>query len=926
MDTFDGRATPDSTQGFFTGQEEDQGNQTEGNTDRDGNGGQNRKDYRTDRLPPWSELKTKAGKERKRLPLACIACRRKKIRCSGEKPACKHCLRARIPCVYKVTTRKATPRTDYMAMLDKRLKRMEDRVIKLIPKDNDAASIPRAVVKPALPAPPPKPPKPAKKRAAEEAFGTEGDIESWARGDQNVGQGDSHTHPMKRTDTDERSLLTEGVEYLPPADIQQHLTEVYFDYVYGQSYPLLHKPTFMRKLAAGTVPPVLILAVCAISARFSNHPQLQGEPAFLRGEDWAAPAREIALKRYDSPNITILIVYLLLGLNEFGTCQGGRSWMLGGMAQRMVFVLQLHKDRDRSHHPSQSNDETTNMSPTEREIRRRVMWSCFLMDRFNSSGTDRPICIPEECIAVPLPVKERLFLLEVEGITETIDGKVPSSSVASMMDTTGRSMNAASNMSTSAYLIRLVAIWGRIVKYFNLGGREAAKLPMWHPSSQFQNITESLRQFNRTLPDEMRWSQDNLAAHKVEKTDNHFVFMHMVFQHLQLFTHRFALPASGFRVPREIPQSFLTESARMALEAANQVSVLAKEASIRNVTAPFAGYAAFYASTVHIQGVFAKNPQIVERAKENLAINVKFLARMKRWWGMFHFVTENLKELYRTHANAALARSSGRHSSHKDGKPETSIFQYGDWFDRYPSGVSRTDYEDPAKKCAEDDKVDDGVLGAKEKNLLSVEEFFIKLEGESPGPNETVSKRRSTKKAKVAAATKEIRPILDRLDTTNRMLQGSNTHIPPRHQQPDLLHQQPDLLHQQPDLLHQQPQSPNVMAIPMDSGYGSGTPFLQTAHPMANFDMNLMAAQQTPTTPNASGLGDVWGFDFTHISNMNGFPQSSAVQNTEWYMPWNMETPVGFDGSFNGIAVGEGMDGLGLIIDGMGGMRGNNES
>src|SRR6185295_19313495 len=94
-----------------------------------------KKDDRPDLPPPWSEMKTKAGKERKRLPLACIACRRKKIRCSGEKPACKHCLRSRIPCVYKVTTRKAAPRTDYMAMLDKRLKRMEDRVIKLIPKD-----------------------------------------------------------------------------------------------------------------------------------------------------------------------------------------------------------------------------------------------------------------------------------------------------------------------------------------------------------------------------------------------------------------------------------------------------------------------------------------------------------------------------------------------------------------------------------------------------------------------------------------------------------------------------------------------------------------------------------------------------------------------------------------------------------------------
>jgi hypothetical protein len=130
--------------------------------------------------PPWSEMKTKAGKERKRLPLACIACRRKKIRCSGEKPACKHCLRSRIPCVYKVTTRKAAPRTDYMAMLDKRLRRMEDRVIKLIPKESlpSVAGVGRSVVKPALPGAPPKTPTANKKRGAEEAFGN--DLDEWA--------------------------------------------------------------------------------------------------------------------------------------------------------------------------------------------------------------------------------------------------------------------------------------------------------------------------------------------------------------------------------------------------------------------------------------------------------------------------------------------------------------------------------------------------------------------------------------------------------------------------------------------------------------------------------------------------------------------------------------------------------------------------
>ena len=194
--------------------------------------------------PPWSELKTKAGKERKRLPLACIACRRKKIRCSGEKPACKHCLRSRIPCVYKITTRKAAPRTDYMAMLDKRLKRMEERVIKIIPEQEASklARIGRANVKPSI-TPPPKVAG-AKKRVADEAFGNE--LEEWAHVAVNTPAG--HSRPPTAIDKFESRLLVEGVESLPSKEIQEHLSEVFFDCLYGQSYHVLHKPSFMRRL------------------------------------------------------------------------------------------------------------------------------------------------------------------------------------------------------------------------------------------------------------------------------------------------------------------------------------------------------------------------------------------------------------------------------------------------------------------------------------------------------------------------------------------------------------------------------------------------------------------------------------------------------------------------------------------------------
>jgi Fungal Zn(2)-Cys(6) binuclear cluster domain len=238
-------ASPKSTRGRATvGLPPDDDNTSEDGGAEDGK--KTQADKGESSQAPWSELKTKAGKERKRLPLACIACRRKKIRCSGQKPSCRHCLRSRTPCVYKVTARKAAPRTDYMSILDKRLKRMEDRIIKIIPKEEakDVLSTERSNVKPAPPGKSVGEVAEGKRAVGDDMFIRE--IESWA--DQSHPKEKAPYWPLKKTDLEENSLFYDGAEHLPSQEIQEHLAEVYFDYVYGQAYLLLHKPSFMRGL------------------------------------------------------------------------------------------------------------------------------------------------------------------------------------------------------------------------------------------------------------------------------------------------------------------------------------------------------------------------------------------------------------------------------------------------------------------------------------------------------------------------------------------------------------------------------------------------------------------------------------------------------------------------------------------------------
>ena len=670
------------------------------------------KDDNEDHAPAWSDLKTKAGKERKRLPLACIACRRKKIRCSGEKPGCKHCLRSRIPCVYKVTTRKAAPRTDYMAMLDRRLKRMEDRVIKIIPKDDVGGSSPfaRAAIKPVTPG------SAAwkagnKKRVADEAFGAE--LDEWAK----VRSGaDDRAEPRRPRPTDaERSLLTDGADALPSLELREHLVEVYFDCVYGQAYHLLHKPSFMRKLRAGKVPPVLMFAICAVSARFSNHPEVNTQPAFLRGETWAAEAGDIVRRRYDEPNLTLLIVLLILALHGLAGCQGGRSWAFSGMAFRMAYALQLHRELDPDPRAQSGSSE---LSFTDREIRRRTMWACFMMDRFTSSGTDRPTFIDESTMKIQLPIKESHFQREIPGVTEKLDGSKSDLSLPSEE----QSEDPNQNLGVAAYVARIVAFWGRVMGYLTLGGKDKDPHPLWSPESHFAAFQAQAEEFRRCLPESLQYTPENLHTHATERLANQFLFLHIAYHGTLLSMNRHAIPAaSNSKLLADAPKDYHANMLRQAIENAKEISNLIGDSASHLVTAPFVGYCAFVSSLVHIWGIFSKNPELDDSSKKNLALNVKYLSKMKNYWGTFHFMAENLKETYRQYADAALDGSGAAQARSNPPK----VANYGDWFDRYPRGVSRSDYQIPADEET-GGHAGDALLSQK-SDLQSVEEFFAGL-------------------------------------------------------------------------------------------------------------------------------------------------------------------------------------------------------
>lgn len=150
---------------------------------------------------------------------------------------------------------------------------------------------------------------------------------------------------------------------LPNSDVLEHLVNVYFTYVYSQTYAFLHRQTFTETLYEQ--PPVLIFSLCAVAARFSDR--------FSKyEEDFAEPARKLIFENYYKYSIEVVQSLVHMGLHDFGSSNGDKAWMFCGMAVRMGSALNLNLENGYA--------KSVIKSPIAREVARRTYWSYYLMD------------------------------------------------------------------------------------------------------------------------------------------------------------------------------------------------------------------------------------------------------------------------------------------------------------------------------------------------------------------------------------------------------------------------------------------------------------------------------------------------------------------------------------------------------------------
>ena len=241
----------------------------------------------------------------------------------------------------------------------------------------------------------------------------------------------SHTEPV--FEVSEEPPVYDPNDASPVHPLIINLVKTFFLHL-GCNYPFLREDKFLRMVREKRVEPILVDAMCALAARFSDLPNFinsdDGRTARSEyGHVFAQRARAATVDTFPCPSVGAVQACLLMAYEGFGANQDSALWMYLGLAIRMAVDLGLQKmvgvmyqgEKDpwytrpwsrkstdsAANESKQVGDDYDTLSPAEQheveKERMNTFWAVFMLDRVISSGTGRPVTFRDDDFELALP-------------------------------------------------------------------------------------------------------------------------------------------------------------------------------------------------------------------------------------------------------------------------------------------------------------------------------------------------------------------------------------------------------------------------------------------------------------------------------------------------------------------------------------------
>lgn len=359
-------------------------------------------------------------------------------------------------------------------------------------------------------------------RRRESSTGAKGDVSNNSNND-----GERRVRPRKSTQTFVQPLQVAGVKdsaanstgdaldarFLTPA-VWLELFDI-FQIHFSVDLPFLHAPTFQKVLRQASTDgaesvrpaasPEFLLAFLALTARF--HPKLVAHhnPAnpLDAAKYYAANAHvqlALAWSHSDTRQSSLEHVQamLMLGMHEWGMCHGLKAYLTIGCAIRTAQAIGLQYEPDLDDErlsislAARTSDAAGALGFVQEEIRRRTFWSCFIMDRYTSSGKYRPQMLHVEGLRIQLPASERSFLFEQKVRTKMLGedesgrtgardhrenvgaSPVKGASPDAMDEEEDIHLETGADEGLLSRYVKILEIYGKVMRWACAGGRRYA--------------------------------------------------------------------------------------------------------------------------------------------------------------------------------------------------------------------------------------------------------------------------------------------------------------------------------------------------------------------------------------------------------------------------------------------------------------------
>ncbi|KAJ5312173.1 hypothetical protein N7508_003003 [Penicillium antarcticum] len=367
--------------------------------------------------------------------------------------------------------------------------------------------------------------------------------------------------------------------HLPNVSRTRVLVEEYFNNVHPlRAFAFMHKPSFLQRLdgelAKSRHNHALLHVVCALGAQFysltysETKASLASKFILHAGAEWAKIAQRIILEALDSVTIENLMAAVLL--HDYAVRLGNFSnaFMLSGITTRMTQALQINLEYNTD---VLCHEAGSNLLVTARESRRRLMWSCYIMDALVGSGVDQLTLMDERDIKIQLPCNERNFTQQVPCLTETLNPGNRLKLLPGDQDTN----HVSANMGIMAYFIRHIALRKRVLRYIKHLGD--AMVP-WSPESEFALLDADCRAWYESLPASLQFTSDAIYIRKDTSQLGSLCILHCAHYQTICDLYRLGAPAlyklrAAFDFPPE-QHDFLQHLQQVLFDAARALATI----------------------------------------------------------------------------------------------------------------------------------------------------------------------------------------------------------------------------------------------------------------------------------------------------------------------------------------------------------------